>query len=135
MSLPIQELRGITSPVVDALKAQGVANAEALLEAAKTASLRKQLAASVGVETSVILDLANRADLNRISGIGGVYSDLLEEAGVDTVKELAHRNPENLAAKINEINQVRNLTQRPPTVDQISDFINQAKSLPAGLEY
>ncbi|GAB3922261.1 DUF4332 domain-containing protein [Larkinella terrae] len=135
MSLPVQELRGITSSVADALKAQGLTNSDALLEAAKTASARKQLAATVGVETSVILDLANRADLNRISGIGGVYSDLLEEAGVDTVKELSHRNPENLAAKINEINQVRQLTQRPPTLEQITDFINQAKALPAGLEY
>ncbi|RRB07037.1 DUF4332 domain-containing protein [Larkinella rosea] len=135
MSLPVQELRGITNSVADALKAQGLTNSNALLEAAKTASGRKQLATAVGVETSVILDLANRADLNRISGIGGVYSDLLEEAGVDTVKELAHRNPENLAAKILEINQVRQLTQRPPTVEQITDFINQAKNLPAGLEY
>ncbi|MFC5408404.1 DUF4332 domain-containing protein [Larkinella bovis] len=135
MSLPIQELKGITSTVVEALKAQGVTNSEALLYAAKTASARKQLAAQAGVETSVILDLANRADLNRISGIGGVYSDLLEEAGVDTVRELAHRNPENLHVKIIEINQVRNLTQRPPTLEQLTDFINQAKSLPAGLEY
>lgn len=135
MSLPIQELRGITSNVVDALKAQGVTNSEALLEAAKTASARKQLASTIGVETGVILDLANRADLNRVSGIGGVYSDLLEEAGVDTVRELAHRNPENLHAKINEINQIRQLTQRPPSLDQITDFISQAKALPAGLEY
>jgi predicted flap endonuclease-1-like 5' DNA nuclease len=135
MSLPVQELRGITGSVADALKAQGLSNSETLLEATKTATLRRQLAAAVGVETSVILDLANRADLNRISGIGGVYSDLLEEAGVDTVKELSHRSPENLYAKINEINQVRQLTQRPPTLDQITDFINQAKTLPAGLEY
>jgi hypothetical protein len=72
MSLPVQELRGITGSVADALKAQGLSNSETLLEATKTATLRRQLAAAVGVETSVILDLANRADLNRISGIGGV---------------------------------------------------------------
>lgn len=135
MSLPVQELRGITSPVAEALKAQGLSNSESLLEAIRTAALRKQLASAVGVETSVILDLANRADLNRIAGIGGVYSDLLEEAGVDTVRELARRSPENLVAKIAEINQVRQLTQRPPTLEQITDFINQAKTLPVGLEY
>ena len=135
MSLPVQELRGITSSVADALKAQGLTNSESLLEATKTIAQRKQLASAVGVETRVILDLANRADLNRIAGIGGVYSDLLEEAGVDTVKELSHRLPENLHAKITEINQARQLTQRPPTLEQITDFIAQAKSLPAGLEY
>ncbi|GAB3275898.1 hypothetical protein GCM10027347_49440 [Larkinella harenae] len=135
MSVSIQELKGTTSQVIEALKAQGLTNSDALLEATKTAAARKQLASTIGVETSIILDLANRADLNRINGIGGVYSDLLEEAGVDTVRELSRRSPENLHAKINEINQVRLLTQRPPTLDQITDFINQAKSLPVGLEY
>ncbi|RCR66267.1 DUF4332 domain-containing protein [Larkinella punicea] len=135
MSLPVQELKGITADLAEALKAQGLTHTDALLEATKTVPLRKKLAATVGVETAVILDLANRADLNRIAGIGGVYSDLLEEAGVDTVKELAHRSPENLFTKITEINQERQLTQRPPTLEKITDFINQAKTLPAGLEY
>ena len=135
MSVSVQELKGITSAVADALKAQGLGNSDALLEATKTPAARKQLAATVGVDASLILHLANRADLNRIAGIGGIYSDLLEEAGVDTVKELSRRVPENLHAKVLEINQVRQLTQRPPTLEQITDFVNQAKTLPAGLEY
>lgn len=135
MSITIGELRGITDAVLNALRGHGLSDSDALLEAAKTPQDRKSLASVAGVDTTVILELANRADLARIKGIGRVYSDLMEEAGVDTVKELAKRVPANLHAKLIEINTTRQFTQRPPSVEQVSDFVEQAKSLPAMLEY
>jgi predicted flap endonuclease-1-like 5' DNA nuclease len=135
MSITLGELRGITDQVLNALKGQGLGDSDALLEAAKTSQGRKALATAAGVESSVILELANRADLARIKGIGRVYSDLMEEAGVDTVKELARRSPANLHAKLIEINSTRQFTQRPPSVEQVTDFVEQAKSLPGMLEY
>ncbi|GAB4024568.1 DUF4332 domain-containing protein [Spirosoma koreense] len=135
MSLTLGELRGITNAILNALKAQGISDSDELLEATKTPSDRKALAAASGVDGSTILELANRSDLARIKGIGRVYSDLMEEAGVDTVKELAQRVPANLHAKLIQINSVRQFTQRPPSVEQVGDFIEQAKSLPPMLEY
>lgn len=135
MSVTLAELKGITEAVAAALKGQGLADSDALLEKAKTPKGRKELAQAAGVDTGVILELANRADLARVKGIGRVYSDLLEEAGVDTVKELARRSPENLHAKLIEINSTKQLTQRPPSAEQVADFVEQAKGLPAGLEY
>ena len=135
MSITLGEIRGITDGIANALKGQGLSDSDALLEAAKTPAKRKALASAVNVDTAVILELANRADLARVKGIGRVYSDLMEVAGVDTVKELAHRVPNNLHAKLIEINKVRQFTQRPPSVDQISDFVEQAKSLSPMLEY
>lgn len=135
MSLTLGELRGITNTVLNALKAQGISDGDSLLEATKTPSDRKSLASLTGVDGTAILELANRADLARIKGIGRVYSDLMEEAGVDTVKELAQRVAKNLHAKLIEINKVRQFTQRPPSVEQVADFVEQAKSLPPLLEY
>lgn len=135
MSITLGELRGITDAVVNALKAQGLGDSEALLEAAKTPQGRRSLASAAGIDASMILELANRADLARIKGIGRVYSDLMEEAGVDTVKELARRSAPNLHAKLIEINSKKQLTQRPPSIDQVSDFVEQAKNLPGMLEY
>lgn len=135
MSLTLGELRGITNAILNSLKAQGISDSDELLEATKTPSDRKSLSLASGVDASTILELANRADLARIKGIGRVYSDLMEEAGVDTVKELAQRVPANLHAKLIEINSVRQFTQRPPSAEQIGDFIEQAKSLPRMLEY
>lgn len=135
MSVTIGELRGITDAVLNALKGQGLSDSDSLLEATKTPQSRKALASAAGIDSAVLLELANRADLARIKGIGRVYSDLMEEAGVDTVKELARRSPENLHAKLIEINNVRQFTQRPPSVEQVSDFVEQAKALPGMLEY
>ncbi|GAB2589336.1 DUF4332 domain-containing protein [Spirosoma areae] len=135
MSLTLGELRGITDSILNALKAQGISDSEMLLDATKTPGDRKALSSITGVNANAILELANRADLARIKGIGRVYSDLMEEAGVDTVKELAQRAPANLHAKLIEINSVRQFTQRPPSVEQIGDFVEQAKNLPRMLEY
>ncbi len=135
MSIHISELRGITDSVLNTLKAKGFGDSESLLEAAKTPQGRKELAKAAAVDTAVILELVNRADLARVKGIGRVYSDLMEEAGVDTVKELAQRVPANLHAKLVEINSKRQLTQRPPSVDQVAEFVAQAKELPPMVEY
>jgi predicted flap endonuclease-1-like 5' DNA nuclease len=135
MSLTLGELKGINDVLINLLKAQGLVDSETLLDATRTPKGRKDLAETIGVEGGVILELANRADLARVKGIGRVYSDLMEEAGVDTIKELAQRNPANLHTKLVEINSIRQLTQRPPSAEQVAGFVEQAKSLPPMLEY
>jgi len=87
------------------------------------------------VATSVVLDLANRADLARVNGIGTVFADLLEKAGVDTVKELATRNPDNLLAKMTEVNSSDQVSKRLPQLADVQNWIAQAKELPKLLQY
>ena len=74
-------------------------------------------------------------DLYRINGIGSEYSELLEAAGVDTVPDLARRNPQNLAQKIAEVNDVKKLARRIPTESEITKWVDQAKKLPRILDY
>jgi predicted flap endonuclease-1-like 5' DNA nuclease len=135
MATPVKELRGITDGVLNALAARDVTDNEALVAAAASPEQRRALAADCGCDARDLLELANRADLARVKGISGVYSDLLEEAGVDTIKELATRRPDNLHAKLIETNQARQLTQRPPTAAQVEDWVDQAKALPKLLTY
>ncbi|HDQ05625.1 MAG TPA: DUF4332 domain-containing protein, partial [Candidatus Bathyarchaeota archaeon] len=75
------------------------------------------------------------SDLMRIKGVGEEYSDLLEEAGVDTVVELAQRNPDNLYAKLLEVNEEKNLVRRLPNLEDVTSWVNQAKTLPRKIEY
>jgi predicted flap endonuclease-1-like 5' DNA nuclease len=82
-----------------------------------------------------VLELANRADLARVKGIGKVFSDLLENAGVDTVKELAQRRPDNLLAKLVEINTEKKYAKRTPTMSEVTNWVEQAKALPKTLTY
>lgn len=71
----------------------------------------------------------------RVKGIGEEYSDLLEEAGVDTVAELARRDPENLHAKLLEINEKKKLVRRPPALSLVRQWVEEAKKLPRIVEY
>jgi predicted flap endonuclease-1-like 5' DNA nuclease len=135
MVTAVKELAGATDAIVSKLKEKGITDSEELLQASATPAQRKELAASSGCEAREILELANRADLARVKGVSGVYSDLLEAAGVDTVKELATRRPDNLHAKIVETNDASKLTERPPTAKMVSNWVEQAKELPKVLSY
>jgi predicted flap endonuclease-1-like 5' DNA nuclease len=113
----------------------GISTTEALLEAAATPEQREELAAKTGIGSKLILEWANLADLFRIKGVGEEYSDLLEEAGVDTVVELAQRNPENLYAILGETNEEKLLVRRLPSLQQVQDWVAQAKRLRRVLTY
>lgn len=135
MPTPIKDLVGATDAIVAKLKEKGITDSDKLLEAAAAPAQRKELATECGCTPKDILELANRADLARIKGVSGVYSDLLEKAGVDTVKELATRRADNLHAKIIETNEAEKLTERPPTAAAVEDWVTQAKELPKLLSY
>jgi predicted flap endonuclease-1-like 5' DNA nuclease len=135
VAIAINQLRGMTPILEGDLQARGIYNTEQLLEAARTPGGRTALGEQVGVDTQRILELANRADLSRIEGVAGAYSDLLEQAGVDTVRELAGRNPGNLHAKLVAVNAERRLVRRLPSRNAVANWITQAKDLPRRLEY
>lgn len=135
MAINIKNLRGMSEELAAKLLEKGIQTGDQLLAASRDSKARQELAKMLEMDVKSVLAMANRADLARVKGIGGVYSDLLEHAGVDTVRELANRNATNLLAKINEINAVHNLAGRLPTLSQVQDWVEQAKSLPRGIEY
>lgn len=135
MATAINDLRGMTDAMSGECKALGIRDVDQLTDALATPASRKQWADKLGVTTQVILAVANRADLSRINGIGGAFSDLLEVAGVDTVKELAHRRADNLFAKIAEVNAEQKLSGRAPTLENCTDWVEQAKALGGKISY
>jgi len=135
MTVSVKDLQGSTPELIEKLKANGIINNEQLLAAAAAPAQRKVLASACGCDARVILELANRADLARIKGVSGVYSDLLEKAGVDTVKELATRRADNLHAKIVETNASHQITKQAPSLAMVESWVQQAKELPKTLSY
>ena len=135
MAIPVKKLKGMSANLESNLTKLGIRNTEKLLEATKGPQERKSLSSEVGVSERDILELANRADLSRVKGIAGVYSDLLEKAGVDTVKELATRRPDHLHNKLLKVNDELKLANREPTLSMVNDWVNQAKLLPKMLRY
>lgn len=133
--MKIVDIEGIGPAFAAKLNGAGIRTTDALLKAGCGSEERKQLAAATGIADSLILEWVNLADLYRVKGIGRQYSDLLEEAGVDTVVELATRVPENLLAKMVEVNKAKNLVNKMPGVSQVKGWIAQAKKLPRVVTY
>lgn len=131
----IEEIEGIGPALGEKLRTVGITTTDKLLEEVKTKAQRQQLAEKTEISEKLILRFANMVDLFRIKGIGQEYSDLLEASGVDTVPELATRNPENLLAKMEEVNEAKNLTRRVPTLKEIEKWVAEAKELPRVLTY
>jgi predicted flap endonuclease-1-like 5' DNA nuclease len=135
MSYPITDIEGIGPAYADRLKSLRIRTTSRLLEAARSPRGRKALANSTGIEPSRILKWANMADMMRIKGIGEEYSELLEAAGVDTVRELKHRNPKNLAQAMAAANARRKLVRLLPSEKAVTKWIAEAKSLPMKITY
>ena len=131
----VDKIRGISVELAAKLKEQKILDSEKLLSAGCSPNDRKALAKLIGTTPKELLELLNRADLDRVAGIGVAYANLLEEAGVDSVKELAKRVPAHLYAKILEINTLKKITTHPPTAQQVEAWVAEAKSLPVLLEY
>lgn len=135
MSYPILSIEGIGPQLAVKLKAAGVRTTATLLERAKDPRGRKGLAAASGIDESKILKFANMADLMRIRGVGEEYSELLEAAGVDTVKELKKRNAANLTKTMAELNGKEKLVRLVPSGKTVVKWIEQAKTLPPMMTY
>lgn len=135
MSYNIEEIEGIGQVYADKLKAIGIKTTDDLLERVATPKGRNEIAEETGISDKLVLRWANHADLFRIKGVAGQFAELLEAAGVDTVKELRHRVAANLQPKLVEINEAKNLCNRVPAVSEVEKMIEQAKELEPKLTY
>lgn len=135
MTYKIIDVEGIGNVNAKKLVEAGINTVDDLLQKAKNPAGRKTLEETTGISGKSILKWTNHADLMRINGVGPQFSELLEAAGVDTVKELKHRVAENLQQKLEDINNKRNLVNRVPSVSEVQKMIDQAKELPAIMEY
>lgn len=132
----VTEIEGIGDVFSEKLQQAGIKTVNDVLEKGKSAKDRKALAAETGIEAKLILKWVNMADLFRVKGIGKEYSELLEKAGVDTVKELRNRNPENLLAKMEEVNAAgRQLVRSLPALKTVASWVETAKTLDPAVTY
>ncbi len=131
----IIDIEGIGPVYTEKLVKAGIRTVEALLSAGATPRGREELSRKSSIDKTYILEWVNHADLYRIKGVAEEYSDLLEEAGVDTVVELAQRRADNLYAKIIEVNNKKKLVRRVPSLSEVTRWVDQAKRLPRAVHY
>jgi len=128
-------VEGIGEVYAQKLSDAGIKTTNALLKQGATSKGRKEIAENSGISETLILEWVNHVDLFRIKGVFEEYADLLEEAGVDTVKELAQRNPANLYKKLVGVNEQKKLVRQLPGKSQVENWVAQAKQLDRAVFY
>lgn len=135
MPYKVVDIEGIGVTYAAKLNTQGIETTSDLLFKGASKKGREAIAAATGIPESLILTWVNHADLMRIKGIASQFAELLEAAGVDSVKEFARRKPESLHAKLVAVNDEYHLSGRVPSVESLQDMIEQAKSLPPSISH
>lgn len=135
MAYKVDQIEGIGKIYAEKLIAAGIKTTDDLLEKCKTPTGRKHTAEATGISPKLILKWTNHSDLFRIKGVAGQFAELLEAAGVDTIKEFRHRVPANLQAKMEAVNNEKNLCNRVPSVKEIEKMIEQAKTMEPTVKY
>ena len=131
----IIEVEGIGEVYAGKLKEVGIATDKDLLERGATRQGREKIVEQSGISEKLILRWVNHVDLFRIKGVQKQYAELLEAAGVDTVPELAQRNPANLYPQLTKVNEEKKLVRKLPTQEQVAGWISEAKTLPRVITY
>lgn len=134
-SYSIAEIRAIGPFYAAKLKASGIRSTSKLLDRARTAKGRRQLAEAAGIPPEHLLNWANMADLMRVHGIAADYAELLGSAGVDTVKELKRRNAASLVKRMEQVNGTKKLVDLLPSEKRVTGWIEAAKLLEPMITY
>ena len=131
----ISTIEGIGESYATKFNAAGVSSVENLLNAAGDKAGRKKLADATGISEKLILKWVNMADLFRIRGVAGQYAELLECSGIDTVKELAQRNPNSLHDKMTAANTEKKVVRQVPGLKIVKSWVTEAGTLPRKVSY
>ena len=126
----IEDIEGIGPSYGAKLRGVGLAWIKTFLQRCATKVGREEVALSSGINETLILTWANMADLLRLWGVTPDWAELFEAAGVDTVKEIKHRVPANLHAKLTEVNAEKNLARTVPSLEMVTSWVEQAKAIP-----
>ncbi len=131
----IIDIEGVGEAYAKKLESAGIRSVEALLKAGATPKGRAEIADKCKIDHALLLRWVNHADLFRIKGVGSEYAELLEAAGVDTVRELAQRKAANLVERLAAANKERAMVRRLPVESEVARWIEEAKKLPRVVTY
>jgi hypothetical protein len=131
----LEYVEGIGPVYGEKLKAIGILTPLDLLNKGRFRKGREEIAQQSGISHKLILDWVNHIDLYRLNGVDADYAELLVRAGVDSVLELAQRNPSNLHDKMAQVNQEKNVARTTPSLEQVQAWIERAKTLPRVIQY
>ncbi len=129
MTYKIEQIEGIGANFAERLTAAGVHTSDQLLAHCETMDGRKRLESLTGASVPMLMTWANQADLMRVNGIGSEFSQLLESSGIQSVKELSVRTPENIVRLLDRVNEEKKLTRVVPPLKTVERWVEIAREM------
>ena len=133
--LQIMDIEGIGPTYAKKFQSININTSDDLLEKGNTPQGRKEIAEKSDISEKLILKWVNMANLVRVKGVGEEYSKLLEITGISSVAELSNCNAKDLQENMQKVNAQKNLVKRPPTLNEVEEWIEQSQNLPIRVEY
>ena len=126
---PIEEIEGIGTGFGKRLRADGVDTTEKLLELCASDDGVRRVCQCVDIDEDTVRTWGTMADLMRIRGLGGQWSELLWRSGVTSVQDLASRDASALAARMVEVNAAEHRVAELPGEQRVAQFIAEAAAM------
>jgi predicted flap endonuclease-1-like 5' DNA nuclease len=126
----IETVLGIGPAYGAKLKEAKITNTNKLLEATSTRYKRQQLAEQTGIPYKLVLQFAQKVAIMSIGGIGPRQSNLLAAVGVDSVQDLARRDPANLWERVGIANAFEpKFVGHTPSLETVTKWVAEAKKI------
>lgn len=126
--VPVEQMLGIGQAYGAKLRGAGVTDTGALLAATDTTYKRHKLADATGIPYDLVVHMSEQASLMRVDGVGVREANLLCAVGVNSMAELAQRDPQSLANRVTVANAFApHFVDRTPSVQQLAQWIGLAK--------
>jgi nucleotidyltransferase/DNA polymerase involved in DNA repair len=126
---PVEEIEGIGKGFGKRLRADGIASVEKLLEVCTAGDGVSRVSRTAEVDEHTVSTWAIMADLMRVRGLGGQWSELLWRCGVTSVQDLAKREVAPLMARMAEVNTDEHRVAELPGEHRVAQFIEEAGRL------
>lgn len=128
-SYPVEQIEGVGKIYAKKLRSIGVRQTHDLLDLCRDAEGRDRLAKYLKVSSKEVSRWTSMADLMRVSGIGGQFAELLEAANVSTIEDLMNQKGDQLAQRLNEINNKKNMARNVPDSSRVGEWVKQASKM------
>lgn len=129
MTYKIEQIEGIGPHFAERLASAGIHTSNDLLTKCASDEGRRNVEMRTGISVAQLTTWAHQADLMRVSGIGSEFGQLLEAAGIETVKELGMRTPENVVNLLDRVNEEKKLTRAIPALKTVSKWVDRARHM------
>ncbi|MEJ2604382.1 MAG: DUF4332 domain-containing protein [Gammaproteobacteria bacterium] len=131
---PVEDIEGIGAGFGKRLRAEGLDTTDKLLLKLRDAEGRSRVCSVCDIDEKTARSWATMADLLRLPGIGGQWSELLWRCDVHNVQSLGRQQAGALVARMKEVNVDEHRVPELPDEARVGHWIAEAARTPKVLK-